>query len=137
MKAIALIISLTLAGLGALGTISPKRLFYLAREFENPLGLLAAAATRLTMGVALLSSAASSRMSGVLRFFGAFTLLTGIITPFIGVERFRRILVWWYALGPLFIRVWALSILGFGTLMAWALTPRHEESMKGSSGKAA
>ena len=131
MKAIALIISLTLAGLGALGSISPKRLFLLAREFENPIGLLFAAALRLMMGTALLSSASVSRISGVMRIFGALTFATGLITPFIGVEHFPRRLAWWHALGPSFMRVWALSILGFGTLTAWALTPRRGEIVKG------
>jgi hypothetical protein len=126
MKAFALAVNMVLAFLGAFGSISPDRLFFLAREFGNRTGLLVASALRLATGVALVSSAGNSRMPGTVRFFGALCFVTGLIAPFIGVKGFRRILAWWYGLGPFSTRAWAMSILAYGLFMLWALgSPRE------------
>jgi len=130
MKTIALIINIFLAILGALGSVSPGRLFLLAREFQNMTAILVAAGLRMLLGTALLSSAPDSRMPRTLRFSGVLSLLTGIASPFIGVGGFRRILKWWHELGPSFIRVWAGSILAFGLFMIWALSSSHEKEGK-------
>jgi len=50
-------------------------------------------------------------------------LVAGLITPLFGLERFGRILNWWSARGPVFMRVWAGFALVMGLLLAYALVP--------------
>ena len=45
------------------------------------------------MGVALILAAPESHFPQVFRVLGAFVFVSGVITPFIGVERVKRIAV--------------------------------------------
>lgn len=129
MKIIALAINALLAMIGALGSAYPKKLLFLARKFEHRIVILVAAAMRLLLGASLWSSAARSRLPWLLRSFGVFSSATGIAFPIVGAKRSGRILKWWYARSPAYIRGWALSIFAFGILMIWALvhTVREKE----------
>ncbi len=123
MKSIAFLISLFITALGAQGIISPLKLLSFARKFESQKGLYAAAALRLIMGSSLFYSAITSRIPKVLRAFGITTFVSGLVTPFFGVQRFGRILTWWSAQGHTFMRAWAILALGVGLLLAWAVIP--------------
>jgi len=130
VKSIAFLISLFITALGAQGIISPLKLLSFARKFESRAGLYAAAALRLAMGTSIFHSAIASRIPNILRAIGATTFVTGLITPFIGVQRFARILSWWSARGPAFMRAWAALALGIGIFLAWAVIPWRENGAR-------
>jgi uncharacterized membrane protein YidH (DUF202 family) len=119
----ALLLSLLIAALGALGVASPSRLLGLVRYLQTPAGLYVAAALRLVLGLALFFAAPGSRAPELLRILGVVIIVAGLITPFFGLERFRRLLDWWSARGPAFVRVWAAFALAFGLLLAYAVVP--------------
>jgi hypothetical protein len=118
---LAFFFSLFVAVLGAVGIVSPVKLLGIVRHFESQAGIYAAAGLRVIMGTALLFSASTSRFPGIVRILGAIILVAGLITPLFGRERIRRILHWWSARGPAFMRVWAGFALGFGLFLAYAV----------------
>ena len=123
MNFIAFILSLFVAALAALGMVSPMRLLNIVRHFQSPAGIYAAAALRIILGLALFFAAPTSRAPGIVRIVGIITLVVGLITPLFGLERFRRLLHWWSARGPAFMRIWAGFALAFGLLLAYAVKP--------------
>jgi hypothetical protein len=123
MAIVALVLSLFVAALGALGIVLPMRLLSIIRQFQRPAGLYAVAILRVVLGVALLLAAPSSRLPQVVRILGIIIFVSGLITPLFGLERFRRLLNWWSARGPAFMRVWAGFALAFGLLLAYAVDP--------------
>ena len=123
MTLVALILSLLVAGLGALGVVSPMRLLDIARHFVSPAGLYAAGVLRVVLGVALFLAAPGSRAPDVVRVLGIFIVVAGLGTPLFGVERSRKVLAWWSARGPAFTRVWAGLGLAFGLFLAYIVLP--------------
>ena len=123
MAIVAFVLSLFIAALGALGIVSPTRLLSIVRQFQRPTGLFAAAILRIVLGVALFLASPNSRSPEVVRILGIIILVSGLITPLFGLERFRKLLNWWSARGPVFMRIWAGFALAFGLLLAYALVP--------------
>jgi uncharacterized membrane protein YidH (DUF202 family) len=123
MRVIALVFSLLVVALGAMGLVSPSLAVRVARYFQTPAGLYFAAAVRLVMGVALFFAAPASRAPEVLRILGVVVLVAGVVTLFFGVERFRRLVDWWSAKGPALVRAQAAFALALGLLLAYALVP--------------
>ncbi len=123
MTLVALIICLLLSALGALGVASPSRLLGVVRKFQTPMGLYFAAALRVVLGVALFFAAPTSRAPDLIRILGIVIIVMGVVTPFFGPERFRRLLDWWSAQGSAFIRAWAVLALAFGLSLAYAIVP--------------
>jgi hypothetical protein len=121
MAGVALLLSLCVAALGALGVASPPRFLRVIRRFEGRAGLCAAAAFRVMMGGALVLAAPASRAPEVVRVLGLIIIAAGLITPLFGVERLHRILEWWSRRGPVFMRVWAGVALALGLLLAYAV----------------
>ncbi|OGL29919.1 MAG: hypothetical protein A3G44_08385 [Candidatus Rokubacteria bacterium RIFCSPLOWO2_12_FULL_73_47] len=123
MWRVALVLSLLVAALGALGVVAPARLVGVVRRLESPGGLYAAAALRVVLGVALVLTAPTSRAPEVVRLLGAVIVVAGLVTPLVGVARFRRLREWWSARGPIFMRVWAGFALVLGLWLAYAVAP--------------
>jgi FtsH-binding integral membrane protein len=123
MPLIAFALSLAVAALGGVGLVSPMTLRAFGRKLQGPTGLFAAAAFRIILGLALLFSASASRAPEVLRILGILIFLAGVMTLFLGVERFNRIFDWWSAGRILFMRVWSGVALAFGLLLAYAVRP--------------
>ncbi len=121
MVAVALVFSLAVAALGALGVASPARLLDVVRRFQSPMGVYAATAIRVVYGLAIFLAAPASRAPGLLQVLGLVIGVAGLITPLVGLERFRRLIDWWAAHGPAFVRGWAAFALAFGLGVAWAL----------------
>jgi hypothetical protein len=111
------------AVLGALGVVSPDALLQIARRFETPGGLYAAAALRIVVGGVLVLAAGVSRAPRAIRLIGALIVVAGLVTPFLGLGRVHAILEWWAAVGPIVKRVWAGGALVFGCVMVYALAP--------------
>ncbi len=113
------------AVLGAVGVVYPEVLVGLVRVFlETPTGLYAAAGIRIVSGVALFFAAPTSRAPRTLRVLGAIAIVAGLSMPVVGVEGFRSQVEWFLALGPGFLRTYAVFVLGFSALLAYALVPR-------------
>jgi hypothetical protein len=123
MRIIAFVISLFIASLGAVGAVSPMRFLSIIRKFESPGGISAATVLRMVLGTSLYFSAVASRITKLLRYIGMFTFISGLLTPVVGLKRFSRLLAWWSARGSTFMRVWAVSALAIGLLLAWAVSP--------------
>ena len=123
MTLVALIICLLTSAFGAWGIASPSRLLGVVRYFQTPVGLYFAAGIRVLLGVALLFAAPTSRAPGLIFILGIAIIVIGFITPFFGLERFRRLLDWWSAKGSAFIRGWAVLALVFGLSLAYAIVP--------------
>ena len=121
MQFVAIILSAVVAGLGVVGMASPSHLLAIVGRFQNPTGLYVATAIRLVLGLALFLSAPDSRAPEVLQLLGIVIMVAGLITPMVGLERFRRLLDWWSAQGYGFIRVWAALALAFGFYLIYAL----------------
>ena len=126
MRWLAFVIGLIVAAIGILGMAAPAVLLELARFAETPVGLYIVAAIRIAFGLVLIRVAATSRAPKTLRLLGAFILLAGIITPFLGVERARAIADWWFAQGTAFIRSWAALAVIFGLFISYAVAPRRQ-----------
>jgi len=123
MRLIAFTFCAIIIAIGAMGVLFPPRLIDFVRRFQSRQGLYLAAAIRLAFGGSLFLVASSSRAPGLVGGLGIFLIAAGVITPFFGVERFQRLLDWWAARGPGFIRAWAAFALLFGLLLAYAILP--------------
>ena len=121
---IAIALCLLVAGLGAIGVVEPGALRGIARNFQTPSGLYAAAAFRVVLGGALVLAAPTSRAPRAIRAVGILILVAGLITPFFGLDRFRSLVAWWSAQGPTATRVWAGVALAFGCFVVYALLPQ-------------
>lgn len=120
MKRLALVLSLFVAIIGAIGVFRPEALVGVGL---TPGGLYVAA-VRITLGIALILGAASSRAPRVIRILGTLILVAGLATPFVGPERSRRVVDWWSSQGLLVMRAWAGLALAFGSFLVWALVPK-------------
>ena len=123
MQLVALALSVLIAILGAVSFVAPIRALNIARAFDSPGGLYALAAIRLVLGVVLFLAGPSSRQPEVLRILGILIGVVGIITPFVGLDRQRRLLNWWSARGLGFQRAWAAVGFAFGLFVAYAVAP--------------
>ncbi len=123
MILVALVLSVFIVALGVFGIIAPSRLLAVARSFQTPAGLYFAAAFRFVLGVALLLAARTSRSPQLVYLLGLIILIAGLMTPFFGLERFRRLLDWWSAQGPVFKRIWAGLAFALGAFLVYALFP--------------
>ena len=121
MTLIALVISLLIAAMGALGMFFPAKLLAFARLFEQQAGLWVAGVFRVIFGLALFLSAPTSHAPEIIRTLGVIILVAGLITPFAGVRRVHKLLNWWEARGPLWIRLWAGTAFTIGLLLASAV----------------
>ncbi len=119
MALVALVLSLLIAVLGAVGVASPARFISIVRYFETPTGLYLAAVLRLVMGVALFVSAPVSRAPALMRVLGLLIILAGVVTPLLGRRSggAPRLL----AGTGVGIRGWATITLGLGLLLAYAV----------------
>ena len=125
MKQLAFVLSAFVAIIGAIGLIRPEALVGIARHFETPAGLYAAAGLRILLGIALLLAAPTSRAPGVIRVVGAVVLVAGFVTPFFGPERARAIVEWLSSQGSFVMRAWAGFALALGCFLVWALLPKR------------
>lgn len=125
MAFVAFILSLLIAGIGAVGVLSPSALIALVMHMRGPFGLYFAAALRLLLGSALFVAAPRSRAPRVFRVLGALTIVAGLALPFLGVERFDALLGWWTAQGGAMTRLWAVIALTIGLLIAYGVIPKE------------
>ena len=124
MAFVAFILGALTAVAGLVGVVAPDALGALALAFRGPLGLGLAAAIRLLLGAALFVAAPASRTPLAFRALGAAIFVVGVLTPFIGVERFDQLLEWWAALSPWTARTWSACAAAIGIAIAYGIIPR-------------
>ncbi|HVJ93188.1 MAG TPA: hypothetical protein VM580_25480 [Labilithrix sp.] len=127
MKSLALMVAFAIAVVGALGVLVPSSLLSIARSFATPVGLYVVAAIRVAVGLLFVSVAPRASRPNVLRALGAFILLSGVVTPFVGVERAREYIDAWSSRGTGVLRLWGVLGALLGGVLAHALSagPRH------------
>jgi hypothetical protein len=97
MTALALILSASVAAMGALVIVSPARANDLTRLFADKTGLWVATAIRAVLGLSLLAAAEDSKAPMLLRILGLIILVVAIAMPLLGLDRHRRMIDWWLA----------------------------------------
>ena len=123
MTAVAIGLCLFVAALGAMGVASPPRFLALIRSLTSLQGLYAIAVFRIALGSALYIAAPDSRAPLLLRVFSVLLVASALATPFFGHSRYRQLIDWWSAGGPLYVRVWAGGTLILAVLLILALLP--------------
>jgi hypothetical protein len=120
-----LLMCLLVAGLGVLGITAPAVLLELGRSLLAPPALYGVAAVRVAFGALLILVAVESRLPRTLRVIGAFIVVAGLLTAFIGTERPTEAFAWLSAQGPLFIRAIAVLPVIFGIFLAYSIKAPH------------
>ncbi len=109
--------------MGVWGVLVPARLADFVIRFGSKSGLWVAAGIRLVFGLALWFAAPASRAPLLLQVLGVLALVAAVVLPFLGVERFKRLIDWWTALSPNAMRFNSLFAVAVGAAILWALLP--------------
>lgn len=123
MTYVAIGLCLVIAAFGAVGIVSPPRLFSVLGYIQTPAGLYFAAAFRVVLGGLLFLVAPTSKAPDALQIFGVLAVVAGVATPVVGLERIGRLLKWWTDKPDGFLRLWATFAFGLGLALVWALLP--------------
>jgi hypothetical protein len=119
----ALLVALITIIVGIAGLVSPDSVTTVRRlYFATPLGLYAATAVRVAMGIVLILCAPASRAPKILRVLGAVMCLQGLAATISGPERARTILGWESIQGPAVLRAGAAVALVTGGFLGFAVT---------------
>jgi hypothetical protein len=116
------------AVLGGAGIFAPGHLLARVTRAQSRLGLSLIAGLRLVVGGALLLAAPAARAPLYLQVVGGLAVVSGAVTPFVGVERFEAILGWWRARPLWLVRAWSGFVLLFGLSLVWAVLPEPTPS---------
>jgi hypothetical protein len=126
MRLLVIVMSAMIAAIGAAGIVAPLALLDFGRSLQTPNMLHVVAAVRIVYGAAVLWVASASRMPIALRVIGIAIIVSGLLTPYFGVERAQALLIWWGKQGLLFMRAWAGMALLFGLFVVYAVAyPRR------------
>jgi hypothetical protein len=129
MRTAALLVSLFIIAVGAVGIVTPDSLMSIKQYVATPVGLYAIAALRVAIGLVLMWVAPVSRAPRTLRVVGVIVVVAGLATPLFGVERTRAILDWVSTQGTALERVGAGLGVAIGGLIAFAVaTGRRPKS---------
>ncbi|MDH3654192.1 MAG: hypothetical protein OEN21_07995 [Myxococcales bacterium] len=109
--------------MGVWGVLVPARLAEFVTRFGSKGGLWFAAGIRLVFGLALWFAAPASRAPLLLQLLGFAALVAAVVLPFMGVDRFKRLIDWWTALSPNAMRFNSLFAVAVGAVILWALLP--------------
>ena len=123
------LIGLAVAGLGVVGLVAPSQLLDFGRSLLTEAGLYAVAAVRVAIGLLLLLAARQSRMPRTLRVFGIVVIVSGLATPFFGVDRAVAMFNWLSAQPPALIRAVATLAIVFGAVVVYATIPRRRSAV--------
>jgi hypothetical protein len=93
-KSLAFVVASIFMLLGVAAAVFPDIVMASGRHMVSPAGILAAAAVRIGIGLALLLIARESRAPGILRIMGWALLVMGLAMPFLGVDSARARLDW-------------------------------------------
>jgi hypothetical protein len=119
----AFLVALFAIVVGIVGLVSPESVMTVRRlYFSTPVGLYAAGAVRMAMGLVVILSAPASRSPKTLRALGAVMCMQGLAATLFGPDRARAILEWEAMQGAALLRVGAAVALATGGFVAFAVT---------------
>ena len=123
MRSAAFLVALFVIVVGIVGLVSPDSVMTVRRlYFSTPVGLYAAVAVRVAMGLVVILSAPASRAPKTLRALGAVMCMQGLAATLFGPDRARAILEWEALQGTALLRVGAAVALVTGGFVAFAVT---------------
>ena len=126
MRIAALVVALFVAVVGIVGIVSPDAVTTIRRQyFATPVGLHAAAAVRVAMGLVLVLVARVSRAPKILRTLGALMCAQGLTATLLGLDRAQAILEW-EVMHPILLRAGAMVALASGGFVALAVAKPSE-----------
>ena len=126
MRIAALLVALFVVVVGIVGIVSPDSVTTVRRQyFATPLGLYAAGAVRVAMGLVLILVARVSRAPGILRTLGALMCAQGLAATLLGLDRAQAILEW-EVMHPVLLRAGAIVALASGGFVAFAVAKSSE-----------
>ena len=118
MRFAALLVAVFTIVVGIVGLISPDSVTTVRRlYFATPVGLYAAGAVRVAMGLVVILCAPASRAPKTLRALGAVMCMQGLSATFLGPDRARAVLEWETMQGTALLRVGAAVALATGGFM--------------------
>jgi hypothetical protein len=121
MRVAALLVALFTIVVGMVGIVSPDRVTTVRRQyFATRIGLYAAGAVRVAMGLVLILAAPTSRAPKTLRALGAVVCMQGFAAQLFGLDRARAILEW-EAMHTALLRTGAVVALATGGFVAFAV----------------
>jgi hypothetical protein len=121
VRAAAVLVALFSIGVGIVGLVSPSSAMSVRREYlSTGVGLHAAGAIRMAMGLVLIVFARSSRAPKMLWLIGAAMFLQGLVPQFYSVSRAQALLEWEATLGATVLRVGAFLAFATGAFVAFA-----------------
>jgi uncharacterized membrane protein YidH (DUF202 family) len=133
LRLCATLFSFGIVALGMLGIASPSVLLELAQSLLVPPALYGVAAVRIVFGVLLLAVAGEARMPRALRVLGAFIVLAGMLTPFVGVLPFDQALAWFSKHGLGLFRLVATLPVIAGIFFVYAIHPARPTGGDGAA----
>ena len=126
MRIGALLVALFVVVIGIVGMVSPDGLTTVRRQyFATPVGLYAAGAVRVAMGLVLILAARVSRAPKILRMMGALMCAQGLAATLLGLDRAQAVLEW-EAMHPVLLRAGAMVALACGSFIALAVVKSNE-----------
>jgi len=122
----ALLVALFIGVVGIVGIVSPDRLTTVRRQyFATPVGLYAAGAVRVAMGLVLILAARPTRWPKILRTLGALMCAQAVAATLLGLDRAQAILEW-ETMHPVLLRLGAMVAIASGGFVAWAVAKSSE-----------
>jgi hypothetical protein len=123
VRSAALLVAIFTIVIGIVGLISPDSVTAVRRlYFATPVGLYAAGAVRVAMGLVVILSAPASRAPKTLRALGAVMSMQGLAAALLGPDRARAVLEWETMQGTALLRVGAAVALAAGVFLAFAVS---------------
>ena len=122
MRFAAFLVALFALIVGIVGLVSPDSVMTVRRlYFSTPVGLYAAGAVRVAMGLVVILGAATSRTPKTLLTLGAVMCMQGLAATLFGPDRARAILEW-ETMHTALLRAGALVAVATGCFVVLAVT---------------
>ena len=119
----ALLVGVFTIVVGIVGIISPESGTAVRRlYFATPVGLYAAGALRVAMGLVLILYAPASRAPKTLRALGAVMCMQALAATLLGPDRARAVLEWETIQGTALLRVGAAVAVAAGAFITFAVS---------------
>ena len=123
MRPAALLVAVFTIIVGIVGLIDPDSVTTVRRlYFATPVGLYAAGAVRVAMGLVVFLCAPASRAPKTLRVLGAVMCMQALAATLLGPDRARGVLEWETIQGNALLRVGAAVALAIGCFLAFAVS---------------
>lgn len=120
-KLLVIALSGLVSAVGLVVLVAPLTLLEFGRSLLTPFSLYVIATVRVAFGGLLLWVASTSRMPRTLRVIGAVVVLSGVLTPLLGVESAHAMLEWWASQGQLIMRLWAVFPIAIGVFLIYTV----------------